>query len=92
MAANCFLLHEQACRRFGFLWHYAPLMLAATLGLYALAGWDFFQSWLPEGLWRTVAAWPRNSLPFILGWGAAFNAAVLAAVLVQLGLRRHLEH
>ena len=92
MVANCFLLHEQACRRFGFLWHYAPLMLAATLGLYALAGWEFFQPWLPEGLWRAVAAWPRNSLPFILGWGAAFNAAILAAVLVQLGLRRHLEH
>ena len=67
---------------------------AGTMGsslaqVYALAGWDFFQPWLPEGLWRAVAAWPRNSLPFILVWGAAFNAAVLAAVLAQLGLRRN---
>ena len=88
MVANCFLLHEQACRRFGFLWHYAPLMLVATLGLYALEGWDFFRPWLPEGLWGAVAAWPRASLPFILRWGAAFNAAVLMAVLAQLALRR----
>ena len=91
MAANCFLLREQACRRFGFLWHYAPLMLAATLGLYALVGWDFFRPWLPEGLWRTVAAWPRASLPFILGWGAAFNAAVFVAALIHLALRRKAE-
>lgn len=88
MTANCFVLHEQACRRFGFLWHYATLLALSTLGLYALVGWDFFRPLLPMGLWNAVAAWPRASLPFILGWGAAWNAAMLLAILVHLALHR----
>ena len=89
MVANCFLLREQACRRFGFLWHYAPILAVSSLGLYALEGWDFFRPLLPARLWARVAAWPRASLPFILCWGVAWNAAVLAAVLLHGVLRRH---
>jgi hypothetical protein len=88
MAANCFVLHEQACRRFRFLWHYATLLALSSLGLYALVGWEFFQPWLPAGLWEAVAAWPRATLPFILGWGVLWNGLILLAILVQLWLER----
>ena len=87
MTANCFVLHEQACRRFGFLWHFGTMLALSTAGLYALVGWGFFKSMLPEPLWTAVDACPRASLPFILGWGAAWNAAMLLAVLVHLALR-----
>lgn len=87
MTADCFVLHEQACRRFHFLWHYVPLLALSTLGLYALVGWDFFQPYLPAPLWQRVAQWPRNSLPFILAWSAAWNGLILLASILQLALR-----
>ena len=89
MTANCFVLHEQACRRFGFLWHYGTLLAVSAVGLYALVGWGAFQGILPERLWAAVDAWPRATLPFILCWGAAWNGAMLLAVLVQLMARRY---
>lgn len=88
MVANCFVLHEQACRRFRFLWHYMTLLALSTVGLYALVGWEFFQPWLPAGLWSAVASWPRASLPFILGWGVLWNGLILVAILVQLWMER----
>lgn len=91
MTANCFALHEQACRRFGFLWHFGTLLAVSSAGLYALVGWDFFREMLPEHLWTAVAAWPRTTLPFILYWGAAWNAVMLGAVLIHLAVRARRE-
>lgn len=88
MTADCFVLHEQACRRFRFLWHYATFLALSTGGLYALEGWSFFQPYLPAPLWNTIAAWPRESLPFILGWGVAWNGAMLLAAWIHLTLRK----
>lgn len=92
MTANCFVLHEQACRRFGFLWHFGTLLAVSAVGLYALVGWGAFQGILPERLWVAVDAWPRTTLPFILCWGAAWNGAMLLAVLIHLAVRTRRNH
>ncbi len=83
MGVNCFVLHEHACRRFAYLRYYLPILTLHTVGLYALMGWGFFERWLPAGLWRSVDAWPRLTLGFIMGWSAAWHGLVLGAVILH---------
>lgn len=87
MVLNCFLLHEHACRRFTYLRYYIPILLAQTTGLYVLAGWDVAKELVPESLWRTVDAWPRLTLGFVVAWSTAWSAVALLAALLHLGVR-----
>ncbi len=88
MVLNCFVLHEHACRRFGYLWHYLPILTLHTAGLFVLMGWGFFEHRLPAGLWHGVDAWPRLTLGFVAGWSAAWQGVALAAAAIHCW-RRH---
>ncbi len=88
MVTNCFLLHEQACRRFRFLAYYLPVFALLSAGLYAYAGMEFFLPRLPASLASRLAALPPLSLPLVLSWTAAGHAVTLLCVFVHLSLRR----
>lgn len=87
MALNCFILHEHACRRFAYLRHYVPIQFLQTGGLYLLMGWALFKGHLPDGIWQTVDAWPRQTLGFVVAWSVAWQGLALLAVLLDLAWR-----
>ena len=80
VVVNCFVLHEHACRRFRYLRFFLPMQFLQTGGLFILMGWGAFRNILPSPLWELVAAWPRETLRFVILWGAAWQGATLAAV------------
>ena len=90
LTVDCFVVHEQACRRFRYLRFYIPIILLQTLGLYGLMGWGFFEPYLPQCLWQAVEAWPVRTLPFVLWWSAAWQGLLLLCVVFSLTKGREL--
>ena len=78
---GCLVVHQHACRRFSYLWVYAPAILLQTLGLFLLMGWEFFDPYLPAGLWGWVATLPRTTLPFVFVWSAAWQGIAFLGAL-----------
>jgi len=86
IVTGCFIIHEHACRRFSYLWFYAPMMLLQAAGLFLLMGWAFFEPYLPERLWSTIYALPRETLPFVITWGTVLQGIICCGI-VFLAIR-----
>lgn len=81
---SLYILHESACRRFGFLWVLIPVVLLGIGGLYSLMGWTFFRGVLPFELWQTVDAMIVREISFIIGFMLLARAIVIAGILVMM--------
>lgn len=63
---SIYIVHEAACRRFGFLWVLVPVILLEVVGLYCLMGWTFFQDIIPSGIWLTVDGFVVQDISFVI--------------------------
>jgi len=86
--ASCFIIHEMACRRFGFVKLVAPLQLIEACLLYALTHIGFFRPYLPASYWNVLSAIPACHLAFIVSIMLGLAAVQLGGILVILW-RRH---
>lgn len=85
---SAFILHETACRRFGYLWICSAIMLIKTGLLYCLTGWAFFQPYLPAAWWESVNRVDAARLDFIV---PLFLVTQITMLLIMAGIlvRRH---
>jgi len=82
---NCHVLHENACRRFTYLWYYVPIVILEIGSLYGLMGWPVFRPWLPEGVWLFVNGLIVRDLQFIVSF--MLGARLLTSLCVIVSLR-----
>ncbi len=82
-----YALSEMACRRFGFLWILAPVILLEIGGLYSLMGWTFYRDLLPAPLWESVNAFTRRDIGFIVSFMLGARGMVLLWMIPKLALR-----
>jgi len=75
--------HEAACRRFGFLKYYVPVMVGEVALLCCLMGWGFFKPWLPGAAWRAVDAAVRPDLSFVVALILLARGAIAAGIAVE---------
>lgn len=88
---NIFMTHENACRRFRYIWYIVPLYLIEAGVIYSLPAWHAFQPYLPYALWNWINVRWVLSLQSILILIIAFNAIFLIAMTVEWYLRRCLS-
>lgn len=67
VAFSCFSTHEMACRRFSFMYFFAPVALLEAVALVSLTGYGFFYSYLPASWVDWMASLRAARLSFIVG-------------------------
>lgn len=83
-----FLLYENACRRFRYMWYVVPAMLAESALLYCLPGWGAFRGILPEAAWLWVDARLDITLQFLVSIMIAAHAVFVGGLFIHLYIRR----
>ncbi len=59
---QCHFTHETACKSFGFLRYYAPLVAVEIILLWVFMGWEHLSGIIPAGLYQSV----HNAIPVSL--------------------------
>ncbi len=90
-ALDYFTAHENACRRFGYMWYVTPMVLLEAGLLYVLPAWSVARPYLPVGLWQWVADRTQPSLQFFVSIMILANLAFVTGMVVQLALRHRLR-
>ncbi len=81
---NCHMIHESACRRFGFLRYLLPLILGEVALLYVLMGWGALEGVLAPGLWQWVNGAYTPSLGFVINFMLATRLIMAIGVVLDL--------
>lgn len=76
-------VHEAACRRFGFLRYYVPIVLVELVLLQCLMGWAFFKPWMPAGLWGFVEGLVHRDLQFVVGFMLATRTITVVCAMAE---------
>ena len=83
-----FMLYENACRRFGYLWYVVPAMLLESAALYVLPGWPALRGWMPDAAWAWTDARIDVSLQLFMSIMIAAHAVFVGGMFIQLHLRK----
>ena len=83
-----FMLYENACRRFKYMWYVVPAMLAESALLYCLPGWGAFRGILPEAAWCWIDSRIHVSLQFLVSIMIAAHVVFVGGLFVHLFIRR----
>jgi len=78
-----FVIHEIACRRFGFLIYSAPLALLESVTLISLTGYGFFTPYLPESWVEWMESLRAARIEFIVWVMLASAFAQFFGMLIQ---------
>ncbi len=84
----CHMTHENACRKFGYLRYYVPIVVLEIVLLYSVWEWGQLRPWVPPTLWQTLDSWIVRDLDHVIGIMLTSRVLVAAAVLLQL-LKSH---
>ena len=88
ITANCFAVHEMACRRFRYLTYMGAISLLEVTFLYSVTGYSFFEPWVPVSWIRWMADLKAARLEFILGVMFWSSILPLVFMIVQLAWQR----
>ena len=78
-----FVIHESACRRFGFLFYSVPLALSESLILISLTGYGFFTPFLPGPWVEWMGSLKAARIEFIVGVMLVSAFAQFIGILIQ---------
>jgi O-antigen/teichoic acid export membrane protein len=84
VAYGCFMTHELACRRFGFIWYAAPLALGEAGLMISLTGYGFFIPYFPPSWIEWMGSIHAARLDFIVG------VMFVSSCLTFIGLMVHI--
>ncbi len=83
-----FMLYENACRRFKYMWYVVPAMLVESALLYCLPGWGAFHGILPESAWCWIDAHLNISLQFLVAIMIAAHIVFVGGLFIHLYIRK----
>jgi O-antigen/teichoic acid export membrane protein len=83
VGSSIFVIHEIACRRFGFLFYSVPLALFESLILISLTGYGFFIPYLPASWVEWMESVRAGRIAFIVWVMLASAFAQFVGMLVQ---------
>lgn len=83
-----FMTHENACRRFRYVWYIVPLYLIEAGVIYSLPAWQVFKPYLPNALWSWVDSQWVLSLQSFLTLIIAFNTIFLIPMVIDWIIRK----
>lgn len=84
ITANCFAVHEMACRRFGFLYYAGIISVFEAIFLYCVTGYSFFEPWLPASWIAWMSGLHAARLEYIVG--VMFVCSLLPLVFMSFHL------
>jgi len=83
ISSLCFVTHEVACNRFGFLKYFGILLVLEIVFLYGITGFGFFAPYLPREWVDTVNMLNPSRLDFVLMVMMVSTLAVFMMVLLH---------
>lgn len=83
-----FMMHEIACRRFGFLFYSVPIALFESGVLLSLTGYTFFEPFLPGAWVAWMGALRAARIEFIVGVMLAAAFAQCVGIVVQFIVKK----
>jgi len=79
---TCHITHENACRRFSYLWYLIPVIGLEVLFLHCSMGWRFFKEYLSPSLWLFVEGLIGRDLRYIVDYMLAARVVIGLCIVV----------
>jgi O-antigen/teichoic acid export membrane protein len=83
-AGGCFVYHQMACHRFGFVWYCSLASIIEAALLYSLTGYGFFSPYFPAAWVAWLASWQAARLTFVLATMFLFSLLPFFGMLAEL--------